>query len=203
MKNENALIIIAKRPHAGHVKTRLNSHLPETKIVEIYSFLLEQTIRKLRSIEGVDTFIAHAPDSAGKYFMNFGLKLIPLHKRDLGAGMYEAFHSTFSAGYRKAVLVGADIPDVSSATILNALQLLSTKDLVFGPARDGGYYLVGMRKLIHEVFEAVPWSSDQTLEISLRRSKQYNYSVGFTERLSDIDTIDDVKRAGLLSSSIT
>jgi rSAM/selenodomain-associated transferase 1 len=203
VKNENALIIIAKRPRAGHVKTRLNGHLPETKIVEIYSFLLEQTIRKLRSIKDVDTFIAYAPESAGEYFAHFGIELIQLDESDLGAGMFKAFHSVFSAGYRKVVLIGADIPDVSPAIILNALQLLSTKDLVFGPARDGGYYLIGMRKLINEVFDKVPWSSDQTLEISLRRSKQHNYSVGFTETLSDIDTIDDVKRAGLLSSSIT
>jgi rSAM/selenodomain-associated transferase 1 len=202
VKNENALIIIAKSPETGHVKTRLNSHIPEEKVVEIYAYLLEQTVRKLRSIEGVDTFIAHAPYSAGDYFMNFGIRLIPLHESDLGAGMYEAFRSVFNSGYRKTVLVGADIPDLSSATILDALHVLSTHDLVFGPARDGGYYLVGMRKLIKEVFEKVPWSSDQTLEISLRRSKKYNYSVGFTETLSDIDTIDDVQRAGLLSSII-
>jgi glycosyltransferase A (GT-A) superfamily protein (DUF2064 family) len=112
--------------------------------------------------------------------------------------MYKAFNEVFSAGYQRAALVGADIPDLSSAIIMNAIDVLSSHDLVFGPAADGGYYLVGMRTLIKEVFEDVPWSSDQTLEKSLDQSKKFKYSVGFTETLSDIDTIKDVKRAGLL-----
>ena len=203
MKNEHALIIIAKRPEAGRVKTRLNSHLPEEKVVEIYTYLLEQTIYKLRSIEGVDTFIAFAPDSSKDYFTRFGVKLIPLSEGDLGTGMFQAFKRVFSAGYKKAALVGADIPDLQPEIILSAIDVLSGHDLVFGPAVDGGYYLVGMKKLIKEVFEDIPWSSDETLRKSLDQSDKFNYSVGFTDTLRDIDTIDDVKRAALLQSIIT
>jgi len=195
--NRNALIIIAKYPEEGQVKTRIEE-LSDGQRTELYKKLLARTMKKLSSIRGVDTFIAFAPESAEGYFAQYGVKCIPLHKGDLGSRMYTAFEKVFSAGYQRAALVGADIPDLSPAIILNAIDILSTHDLVFGPAEDGGYYLVGMRKLIKEVFEDIPWSSDQTLERSLDQSVKFKYSVGLTKTLSDIDTIDDVKRAGLL-----
>ena len=202
MKNKNALIIIAKHPEKGKVKTRIRD-LSDDQRVELYKKLLDRTMKKLSSISGVDTFIAFAPDSAEDYFKRFSVKLIPLSEGDLGAGMSQAFVRVFSSGYKKAALVGADIPDLSPSIILSAMDLLSTRDLVFGPAEDGGYYLVGMRKLIKEVFEDIPWSSDETLRKSLDQSNKFNYSVGFTDTLRDIDTIDDVKRTALLQSIIT
>jgi rSAM/selenodomain-associated transferase 1 len=128
----------------------------------------------------------------------FNLGLIPLDKVDLGAGMFKAFKEVFNLGYKKVSLVGADIPDLSARIILEAFDVLSEKDLVYGPAKDGGYYLVGMRKLIKEVFEEVPWSSDQTLKISLEQASKSGNTVGFTEMLSDIDRIEDVRNAGLI-----
>ena len=197
MKNNSALIIIAKYPEKGNVKTRIQG-LSDEQRVALYIRLLNLTMDKLSSIPGVDTFIAFAPDSTEEYFKRFGVRLIPLHDGDLGIRMYEAFSEVFSDRYQKAALVGADIPDLSESIILNAMDVLSGHDLVFGPAKDGGYYLVGMRKLIKEVFDNVPWSSDQTLEKSLKQSEKFGYSAGFTETLSDIDTGDDVKRSGLL-----
>jgi rSAM/selenodomain-associated transferase 1 len=154
---------------------------------------------KLSSIPGVDTYIAFAPDSGEEYFSRFGLGLIPLHEGDLGTRMQEAFREVFSRGYQNAALVGADIPDLSATIILDAIDILSGHDLVFGPAEDGGYYLVGMRKMIKEVFENVPWSSDKTLKKSLDQAQKFDYSAGFTKTLYDIDTIDDAKKSGLLN----
>ena len=111
--------------------------------------------------------------------------------------MCEAFEEVLNSGYKKAALVGADIPDLSAEIVLKAFDLLSDKDLVFGPAEDGGYYLVGMNRLIREIFKNVPWSSDQTLSRSLQEAKKYGYTTGFTETLNDIDTIEDVKSSGL------
>ncbi|NOZ67673.1 MAG: glycosyltransferase [Deferribacteres bacterium] len=196
--NRNALIIIAKYPEKEKVKTRLKGLIPDDKRIELYVALLNQTMEKLGRIEGVDTFIAFAPEDAGEYFLRFNVRLIPLQEGDLGAGMFHAFREVFNAGYEKALLVGADIPDISSRIIMNAFNALSGSDLVYGPAKDGGYYLVGMRKLIREVFEEVPWSSEKTLEKSLYQARRHGYSVALTETLNDIDTIDDAIRAGLL-----
>lgn len=194
----NALIIIAKYPEKKSVKTRLKGLMPDDKRLELYVTLLNQTMQKLGAIPGVDTFIAFAPETAGEYFSRFNVRLIPLQEGDLGAGMFHAFREVFNAGYKKAALVGVDIPDISSLIILDAFDALSGSDLVYGPAKDGGYYLVGMRKLIGEVFKDVPWSSEKTLEKSLHQAGRYGHSVSLTETLNDIDTIDDAKKAGLL-----
>lgn len=200
MNNEKALIIIAKYPGNDNVKTRLKGLMSHEKRIELYIYLLNQTLKKLGSITGVDTFIAFTPEDSEAYFSRFNIELIPLYEGDLGASMFSAFKEVFESGYHKAALVGADIPDLSESIILNAFDVLTSNDLVYGPAKDGGYYLVGMNKLIKEVFENVPWSSAQTLKKSLDQAKQFGYTVGFTETLSDIDTIEDVKRAGLLDT---
>jgi rSAM/selenodomain-associated transferase 1 len=196
--NSNALIIIAKYPEKESVLTRLKESMSDEKRLDLYVSLLNRTVKELCSIPGVDTFIAYAPQERRDYFSRFNLKLIPLTGGDLGTGMIEAFSEVFNLGYSRASLVGTDIPDLSAEIILESFEILSEKDLVFGPATDGGYYLVGMRKLIREVFEGVPWSSDKTLLKSLEQAKRSGYSAGLTEILSDIDRIEDVKRAGLI-----
>ncbi|MBI5664003.1 MAG: TIGR04282 family arsenosugar biosynthesis glycosyltransferase [Nitrospirae bacterium] len=196
MKNRNALIIIAKYPETGFVKTRLNGFMPADKILELYKSMLEQTIHKLRELSGVDTYIAYEPEHAEEYFSRFGTGLVPLSSHDLGLNMSHSFDVIFRKGYQKAVLVGADIPDLSPSIILHAIGLLNDNDLVYGPAEDGGYYLVGMKKLIKEVFENVTWSSDETLSKSLEQARKSGCTVGFTKTLKDIDTIEDVKKAG-------
>jgi rSAM/selenodomain-associated transferase 1 len=196
VKNKNALIIIAKYPENGSVKTRLNGFIPDDKILELYNFLLEQTIHKLRAVPGVDTYIAYTPENAEAFFARFGLGLIRLNSSDLGLNMLHSFKAVFKMGHQKAALVGVDIPDLSEAIILRAFDLLSDNGLVYGPAEDGDYYLVGMRELIKEVFENVPWSSDQTLNRSLEQAGKAGCTVGYTETLSDIDTIEDVGKLG-------
>jgi rSAM/selenodomain-associated transferase 1 len=196
--NSNALIIIAKYPDKENVKTRLKELMPDEKRLEIYETLLHRTVENLGTIAGTDTFIAFVPGETEDYFLQFGVRLVPLDRGDLGTGMYAAFKEVFDAGYQKAALVGADIPDLSTSIILDAFDVLSENSLVYGPAIDGGYYLVGMKKLIREVFENVPWSSEQTLEKSIVQANSIGESVGFTKTLYDIDTLEDVKRAGFI-----
>lgn len=195
--NRKALIIIAKRPENGKVKTRLNGFMSGDRILRLYMHLLDHTVKKLGDIPGVTTFIAFAPEDAGEYFSRFDVRTIPLPWSDLGTTMFNAFAEVFHAGYQKAALVGADIPDLSATIVLKAFELLSDNDLVFGPAEDGGYYLIGMTKLIQEVFDSVPWSSRETLKKTLEQAHRAGYSTAFTETLSDIDTIEDVKKSGL------
>jgi len=197
MKNLNALIIIAKYPEKGVVKTRIRG-LSDEQRVELYTRLLNDTMGKLSLIPGVDTYIAYAPENTKEYFSRFNVGLIPLSEGDLGQRMYEAFHKTFQKGYKKISLVGADIPDLSKSIIIDSFKQLSDSDLVYGPARDGGYYLVGMRKLIKDVFNDVPWSSHRTLETSMNNARQAGYSIGLITVLSDIDTFEDAKKHGLI-----
>jgi rSAM/selenodomain-associated transferase 1 len=196
MNNENALIIIAKSPQKGSVKTRLKGHMSDSKILSLYTQLLESTIEKLKGVPGTDTFVAYSPESSKTYFSKFGVALIPLITRDLGHNMCHAFREVFRRGYKKAALVGADIPDLSSSVVLRAFDVLSENDIVFGPAEDGGYYLVGMKKLIRGIFEDIPWSTDQTLKKSIEQASRFGHRTGLTDTLRDIDTIEDFKQSG-------
>ena len=195
---DNALIIIAKYPEKKTVKTRLKGSMSDDQRLNLYISLLNRAVTDLGDIPNVDTFIAYAPREREDYFLKFNLNLIPLTEGNLGTRMFEAFENVFNLGYKKASLVGADIPDLSPAIILEAFNVLSENDIVYGPAKDGGYYLVGMRKLVREVFENVPWSSAETLEKSLEQVSNSGNTVGFTEMLSDIDKIEDVRNAGLI-----
>lgn len=196
--NENALIIIAKYPEKKNVKTRLQGSMTDGQRLELYVSLLNRAVSELGNIKGVDTFIAYAPKEREEYFRRFSLGLIPLSKGNLGEGMFRAFEEVFRLGYKRASLVGADIPDLSAGIILKAFAELTEHDLVYGPAKDGGYYLVGMRELAREVFENVPWSTDRTLKMSIEQALSAGKTVGFTEMLSDIDRIEDVRNAGLI-----
>ena len=196
--NNNALIIIAKYPEKENVKTRLKGLMTDEQRVDLYVSLLNHTVEKLRSVPGADTFIAYTPAGAEDYFRDFGTRLISLPEADLGAGMLHAFREVFHLDYKKASLIGADIPDLSIDIVQHSFDLLSDKDIVFGPAQDGGYYLVGMRRLVKEIFQNVPWSSDVTLQKSVKQADRYGYSVGFTQMLCDIDTIEDIRKAGLV-----
>ena len=131
MKNRNALIIIAKYPANGSVKTRLKGHMPDDKILELYTHLLETTIQKLKSTDNVDTFIAFAPQDAASYFSQYNLGLISLPDGDLGMRMFSAFKNVFNNGYDNAVLVGADIPNLKQKNVIDALRSLSTHDLAY------------------------------------------------------------------------
>lgn len=195
---KNALIIIAKYPETDSVKTRLKGSLPDEQRIAIYVSMLEDTVRKFRAVPHTDTFIAFAPEHAVEYFKRFGIGLISLMEGDLGERMHQAFSELFTKGYHYVCLVGTDIPDLSEQTVLNSFELLLSNDIVFGPALDGGYYLVAMKKLITEVFDQVPWSSNITLKKSIEQAARHGYSVGFTKTLSDIDTVEDLKKAGLL-----
>ena len=91
----------------------------------------------------------------------------------------------------QAIVLGTDVPDISTATLQAAFQLLDRHDVVFGPALDGGYYLVGLKQPHKEVFTGVPWSSDQTLRHSVSRAQEAGLSVAPRESLPclrDIDT---------------
>ncbi len=198
MKNKNALIIIAKYPEQKYVKTRLTGAVSDKKRLSLYKFFLDSALKRLGRIKGADTFIAFAPRNKEDYFLRYGLPLLPLPAGDLGARMYYAFKEVFKKGYKKAALSGVDIPDLSARIVLKAFDLLTRSDIVFGPAKDGGYYLVGMKTLIKEIFEGVPWSSDKTLMKSIENAKLYGYNVALTEMLADIDTAEDLKNAGFL-----
>lgn len=193
MTNCNALIIFAREPDAETVKTRLKPYMTDEDRVSLYVALMTNTIDRLKNLVDIDTFISYSPGTAQYYFLRFGLSLFPQAGDNLGERMFNAINYVITEGYHKAVLVGTDLPEISSSIALSAFDLLSEKDIVFGPAEDGGYYLVGMKKPMIDIFSGIEWSTDKVLDQSLHKAGEAGLTAAFTKRLSDIDTIEDLR----------
>jgi len=189
-----ALVIMAKAPDAASVKTRLRGHLTDDERVALYTALLEGTVAKLRDIEGVDTYITYAPDEARAYFAGFGLPVFAQEGTGLGPRMHNALSRVLSKGYERAALVGADIPDLTPEVVRRALAALEANDCAFGPAGDGGYYLVALKRPEVGLFEGVVWSRPDTLAATLERARVLGMSAGLVDELHDLDTPDDLRR---------
>ncbi len=192
MKHKNAVIIFAKSPRGENVKTRLAGRLSKDERLALYESLLENTVEKLRNVPGADTFISYTPPEDGGYFAGFGLQTFPQAEGDLGLKMHAAITRALDEGYEKAVLVGVDIPGLTASIIQRAFGLLSENDLVFGPATDGGYYLVGLKKPAEEVFTGIEWSRRTTLGKSVEKAMAAGLRVEYVDTLSDIDRPEDL-----------
>ncbi len=107
--------------------------------------------------------------------------------------MHVAMKKLLDGGYRRVVLVGVDIPGLAVSIILKAFGLLSDFDVVFGPATDGGYYLVGLKAPQEEIFTGIEWSTETTLSQSVEKAKAAGLSVSYVDVLSDIDRPEDLK----------
>ena len=117
---------------------------------------------------------------------------------DLGQRMMSAFEEIFRKKYEKAIVVGTDVPDLTSSVIVKAFEFLDRYQVVFGPADDGGYYLLGLRgpTVPRNIFSDIAWSTDSVLETSLCRAQQSGLEItpeAYLPRLRDIDTIEDLK----------
>jgi hypothetical protein len=196
--NRHALIIMAKAPEADNVKTRLKGSLSDQERLELYEGLLKGTIDKLRDLPGIDTFITFSPSSSKDYFNAFGLQLFAQEGQGLGERMHYAISHIIDKGYARVALVGVDIPKLSHKEIFESMELLEFADVVFGPARDGGYYLVGMNAPHPEVFKDIPWSTPDTLLKSLDQTAGAGLLCAMGPVLSDLDTPEDLKREGLV-----
>ena len=192
MRNRSALVVMAKAPQGENVKTRLRGLMPDHERLALYASLLEGTVERLADVPDVDTYISFTPESARGYFLSFGLPVFPQEGVDLGHRMHVALKTVLANGYESAALVGSDIPELTAGTVTGGLALLRESDVVFGPARDGGYYLVALKKPAGEVFKGIRWSTPHALEDSVRRAEGLGLRVALAEELYDIDTIEDV-----------
>lgn len=195
---DNALVIMAKSPEADDIKTRLSPRLNRAERVALYIKLLASTIKRLRDIKGVDTFISHTPDDAARYFHHFGLSSFPQGLGDIGQRMHRALSHVLDMGYARAAIVGSDIPALTPRVVRSAFEALPQADLAIGPAMDGGYYLIGMSRPIPELFQGIPWSSRETLKETVGKARAMGLSMEILDILDDVDTPEDLEKLGLI-----
>ena len=188
----NHLVIMARRPAIGRVKTRLAGQIGAVAAWSFYRTQLAQTVRRLSPDPRWHTVLAVTPERAlAENIWPSGVDRIAQRGIGLGDRMNHLFESLPPG---PVVIVGSDIPDIQSRHIAAAFRALGNADFVFGPARDGGYWLVGQRRRprIIPVFENVRWSSPHALADTLRGLKGSRYAL--IDTLSDVDTADDLAR---------
>lgn len=200
---KKALILFAKRPVPGRVKTRLSPPLSLEEAAGLYRAMLLDVIAKAAPLPGVDKHIFHEPDElAAPFFAETapGMACAPQQGEDLGQRMANAFRELFAAGYGSVAIIGTDLPSLPVAYIEEAFALLESggPDVVFGPSEDGGYYLVAMGELHGGLFREIPWSSGEVLEKSLERGAEAGVRVSLLPVWHDVDTREDLGRPELL-----
>ena len=195
---KKALLIFMKFPEAGRVKTRLARELGQAGALSIYQKLLRRTL-------GVSAdFRAENPDVDLYLFCHPPARLRQVRKKfpgnwfyapqgggHIGLKMLGAFRHVFSRGYRHAVLIGTDTADIEVSDLKEAFRSLEGGKIALGPARDGGYYLIGLHKLIEEIFHLEKWSVPDVLQETLKRLGNHGEKVGLLRERTDIDEKDD------------
>ncbi len=191
MKKE-VVLVFQKNEVLGKVKTRLAASVGEKQALEIYLQLLDKTYLALRdiSVSTITYFSEFIPDNPIHSAEN---KLVQVGQ-DLGERMKNAFAGCFESGMQKVVLIGTDCPSLEGKHIIQAFEALDQSDLVLGPAKDGGYYLIGMKCRANFLFEGITWSSELVLSQTLALAAAQGLQTSLLPVLEDIDTLEDWER---------
>ncbi len=212
-KTGKALIFFCRKPAAGKVKTRLAAAIGGALTARLYSCFLKDLSKAARK-SGAEVLLFHTPPAgdggALKRLLKEDFIYLPQRGGDLGERMSNAFAYVFRAGFRKAVIIGSDTPDLRAADLREAFAALAEKPAVIGPAQDGGYYLLGFESsnFLPEVFDGITWSGADVFSRTMQRFKQGGCRPGRLKKRRDIDTLEDLlsfyrrqRRAG--GSSLT
>lgn len=193
-----ALLVFAKAPEPGRVKTRLAAQIGEGAAAVLAARLALRTLATARTANIGPVQLWCAPDATHPFFdvchRRHGVELHPQSGPDLGARMAHALRSALEY-HPAAILVGTDVPTMTVDDLREAAAALAAgDDAVFGPAEDGGYWLVGMRRMADEVFNDVPWSTDGVLEATRQRCNALGWRVAEVARRWDVDRPEDFER---------
>lgn len=186
------LMVFAKVPVAGRVKTRMIADVGAQRACQIYSRLLCHSLSIARQIQSESISCSLWLDQLSS--IDAELENIAIRRQqgvDLGLRMQAAFSSQLK-DYQNLILIGSDSPDYTVEYIQNAFQALKHHDLVLGPAADGGYLLLGMKQLHAELFELIPWGTNQVLSITRQRIRQSGLSCHEMPDKRDVDLIADL-----------
>ena len=192
------LVVMAKEPVPGQVKTRLFPQLSPREAADLYSLFLKDTMDEMSTLKDIDMALAFTPGHTGDAFASVASKdflLFAQHGKDLGERMCNIFIEKLKEGYEAVSIINSDSPDLPSSLIDESFRLLSGQaDVVFGPCHDGGYYLIGMKKSNPELFMGIPWSTGNVLSRSLEIAGQIGIKTALLSPWNDIDTFQDLIR---------
>lgn len=193
------VIVFVKNIKLGTVKTRLAKTIGNIGAFEVYSELVKITEQATEELD-IDKRI-YFSNAVVESKWQSDYKTVQ-SGADLGERMLNAFKEGFKAGYKRIVLIGSDLPDINTTHIIEGLNALEETDVVFGPAEDGGYYLIGLSKIEESIFKNKPWSQSHLLNETLQELQTLKVSVSTLEPLNDIDTYEDLIASDFYKSNL-
>lgn len=197
MSSGPAVLVMAKAPRPGLVKTRLGALLGDDGCAKLQALLVRRAAGLAFAVAPGSTYVAFHPADGGAEMAELvpdGAVLMAQRGGHLGERLAAATADVFAARRAPLVAIGTDIPLLEPAHLREALGSLETgNDVVFGPANDGGYYLVGLRRPLPVLFDIAPrlWGGPEVLAASLARAEAAHLCVGQLEVLTDLDTAED------------
>jgi uncharacterized protein len=192
LMNKNLLIIFAKNPELGGVKTRLAQTIGKAAALDIYIQLLEKTVSITKNLEPDKVVYYHEKIGSDDLWNSNNFHKALQKGSDLGEKMKHAFHTAFNQGYENVCIIGSDCYDLTSDIVSQAFSELHSKKAVIGEAEDGGYYLLGMSEFIPNLFQDKIWSTDKVF--SSTKNDFMKLGMSFTELpvLKDVDVEADL-----------
>lgn len=190
-----SLIIFARYPSKGKVKTRLAKDTSEDFALKFYGDCAGKILNQIKMLNHFNRYLFFTEAAEKEKVMNWaGSKfLYALQEgKNLGERMLNALELVFSHYAEKVIIVGTDVPDLDADSIKEAERKLDEADLVIGPSNDGGYYLLGMKKVYKDLFQEIEWSSGSVFNSTMKKAEELNLKTIRLEMLRDIDTKNDL-----------
>jgi rSAM/selenodomain-associated transferase 1 len=199
--SDRVLVIMAKAPRPGAVKTRLAARLSPKAVTAFYCCLLEDTLALARSLDDVEIAImCPAPDVselaqlAGAQLTDNEVTVVAQKGEGLAAGLTSVFAHFAEHNHRCTIAFNSDSPHLPRSVLEDAFETLAAHDVVVGPTHDGGYYLVGAKASHPTLFVHDGMGTSSALERLLSRARALELCVGFVDRFYDIDIAEDLSR---------
>ncbi|PYU01132.1 MAG: glycosyltransferase [Acidobacteria bacterium] len=188
------LVIMAKAPKPGMVKTRLTENLPSPAVTALYLCLLEDTLALAKSLTSVEVAVMCPEPDHDELARLLGnsAPVVAQKGEGLAAGLTSVFRHFAAAGQRHVIAFNSDSPHLAPSVLNSAFQILATHDVVVGPTYDGGYYLVGAKAAHASLFEGASMGTRSALDRLLTRIKVLELTAGCTEPIYDIDVANDL-----------
>jgi hypothetical protein len=194
---EECLIIFSRYPEPGKTKTRMIPVLGAEEAANLQRQMTEHTLKQTRQLEKgisvkIEIHFAGGNQQLMQAWLGKNLTYYPQVSGDLGKRMESAFARAFNNNQQKVVIIGTDCPDLNKSILEMAFEALNQQDLVLGPAEDGGYYLIGLNRLIPELFKNISWGSDRVLSQTEAIANNLALNIYYLPKLRDLDYPEDL-----------
>jgi rSAM/selenodomain-associated transferase 1 len=196
MSKRDTLLVVAKQPLPGQTKTRLCPPLSSTQAANLYECFLRDTLDIMRQVQGVQRVIGFLPEGAREYFRQLApeMDLICQLGASLGERLDHLLTQALASGSQRAVVMDSDSPTLPPEYISQAFERLTDADVVIGPTRDGGYYLIGMKRPQSHLLRQVQMSTPHVLDDTLALAESTGLSVSLLPPWYDVDTMADLRQ---------